>query len=243
MRVDRCFAFLDLCGFSGYTDANGDEEAVAVLALMRSVVRRAAERRGVRVTKWLGDGVMLSCIDQDALTAATLEIRHHLGGASPLAVRGGICRGPVIMFEGDDYVGAAINVAARLCDVAAAGQLLVAAAERQSLPQWASLATLGPVAIAGVARPVVVQELDLWTGDSGRTVIDPVCGLSIPAEAAIAPHDEDDPALRCFCSADCAAHFARVDDHHGPISDIHRVPIDGLTTGVVESPVARRGTR
>ncbi|EHN13092.1 Adenylate cyclase [Patulibacter medicamentivorans] len=238
MRVDRCFAFLDLCGFSSYTDANGDEEAVAVLALMRSVVRRAAERRGVRVTKWLGDGVMLSCIGQDALVAATLEIRHHLSGASPLAVRGGICSGPVIMFEGDDYVGAAINVAARLCDVAAAGQLLMAAGERAALPHWAGLSMLGPVAIAGVARPVLVQELDLRTGDDGRTVVDPVCGLSIPAESAVAPHDETDPALRCFCSADCAAHFVRVDDHRGPISDIHRAPLGDIA--VVESPIARR---
>src|SRR5213596_2113200 len=54
VRVERTFAFLDLCGFTAYTDAEGDDAAVTVLSTLRALVRDRAAERGVRVTKWLG---------------------------------------------------------------------------------------------------------------------------------------------------------------------------------------------
>ena len=60
MRVERCFAFVDLSGFTAFTEHYGDEQTVVVLASFRTRVREVAARRGVRVTKWLGDGAMLS---------------------------------------------------------------------------------------------------------------------------------------------------------------------------------------
>ena len=35
-----------------------------------------------------------------------------------------MARGPVILFEGDDYIGTAVNLAARLCDIAAPHEVL-----------------------------------------------------------------------------------------------------------------------
>lgn len=209
MRVDRCFAFLDLCGFSTYTESNGDEEAVSVLAMMRSVVRRAAERRGVRVIKWLGDGVMLSSSTKGTVAAATLEIRHHLGGASPLRVRAGICRGDVIMFEGDDYIGAAVNVASRLCDLADPDQILMAGHPDATVPAWATTELHGPVPVHGLVQPVEVHKVELLRTGGGMPVIDPVCGVPIDASVAIAPEGETSEELRCFCSTDCAEQWGR----------------------------------
>ncbi len=56
MRVERCFAFVDLCGFTAFIEHYGDERTVVVLADFRTRVREIAARRGVRVTKWLGTG-------------------------------------------------------------------------------------------------------------------------------------------------------------------------------------------
>jgi adenylate cyclase len=125
MRVNRTFAFLDLCGFTRYTDVHGDAAAVAALAHLRMVLRGLSERRGVRVTKWLGDGAMLSSVDALSLVACVVEARDELA-ASPLAVRVGVAHGAVIMFEGDDYVGAPVNLAARLCRAAGPGGILAA---------------------------------------------------------------------------------------------------------------------
>jgi adenylate cyclase len=126
VRVERTLAFLDLCGFTAYTQAQGDDAAVAVLARLRAVVRAATEQRGVRITRWLGDGVMLVGADARAVVVCVSDVVADMLATGPLPIRGGIARGPVIMFEGDDYIGAAVNLAARLCDTAAPGEVLVA---------------------------------------------------------------------------------------------------------------------
>lgn len=127
MRVSRSFVFLDLCGFTAYTESRGDREAVAIVALLRSTLRTSAERHGVRVTKWLGDGAMLSGLDPRHVAACAVEARDALAAQSPLPLRGGLAEGTVIMFEGDDYIGAAVNTAARLAAAAGPNQLLAAA--------------------------------------------------------------------------------------------------------------------
>src|SRR6266511_2001578 len=78
MRVRRYFAFVDLCGFTRFTELHGDEEAVAVLTGFRTLVRDVASEHGVRVGKWLGDGAMFVSTDGPALTTALIELdRRH----------------------------------------------------------------------------------------------------------------------------------------------------------------------
>jgi adenylate cyclase len=159
MRVHRTFAFLDLCGFTAYTDARGDEAAVAVLATLRALVRDQAAERGVRVTKWLGDGVMLSGTEADAVLRCCVEVRDRVASISPLPLRGGIAGGPVIMFEGDDYVGAPVNVAARLCQEARPNQLLAAASVAEAHEHVLVARSLPDVRVDGLLAPVAVREL------------------------------------------------------------------------------------
>ena len=47
MRVERSFAFVDLCGFTRFTDLHGDEEAVGVLTRFRTAVREIASDHAV----------------------------------------------------------------------------------------------------------------------------------------------------------------------------------------------------
>jgi class 3 adenylate cyclase len=159
MRVVRCFAFLDLCGFTAYTEARGDGEAVAVLAALRATLRAAAERHGVRVTKWLGDGAMLSGIDPSAVVACVVEVHQEFAQHSPLPLRGGISEGPVIMFEGDDYIGAAVNFAARLCDVACADQLLIESDTATRVPPYLEVRPVPGVALDGFDGVAEVLEV------------------------------------------------------------------------------------
>lgn len=125
-RVLRSFAFLDLCGFTAYIDARGDEDAVQALSAMRAAIRSAAEEHGVRVAKWLGDGAMLVGVEHGPLTQCALAIQAEMPAGPSPPLRGGVCTGQVLLFEGDDYVGRAVNIAARLCAAAAPGQILVA---------------------------------------------------------------------------------------------------------------------
>src|SRR5438309_9655187 len=78
MRVERTFAFIDLCGFTAFTEAEGDERAVALLGDFRACVRQVSSDHGVRVAKWLGDGAMFVAVDdQSRLVDAVLEVERH----------------------------------------------------------------------------------------------------------------------------------------------------------------------
>jgi adenylate cyclase len=66
----------------------------------------------------------------------------------------------VIMFEGDDYIGAAVNRAARLCQVARPGQILVTSDTAAAAPDGVSCRELPAVWAPGLPQPVDVCELE-----------------------------------------------------------------------------------
>ena len=157
-RVRRTFAFIDLCGFTDFVDDHGDDGAVHELQVLRAVVREITPLFGVRVEKWLGDGVMLVGVDPEPVVGAVLAIERRHARAAQLSLRGGVACGAVILLEGDDYVGRAVNLASRLCDVAAPGQL-IAARDGLELPDWAVAEEHAPVTVKGMAGEVDVVAL------------------------------------------------------------------------------------
>lgn len=157
-RVHRTFAFIDLCGFTDFVDDHGDDGAVQELQNLRAAVREVTPLFGVRVEKWLGDGLMLVGVDSEPLVGAALAIEQRHCRAGRLELRGGIASGAVILLEGDDYVGRAVNLASRLCDIAGPGQLL-AATDDLDLPEWVAAATQDPVVVKGMADEVTVVAL------------------------------------------------------------------------------------
>lgn len=202
VRVERAFAFVDLCGFTAFTDRHGDEQVVLVLAELRTALREAAARRGVRVVKWLGDGAMLSSTMIDALAALAVEIDERMKTAIPsLAIRAGLAFGPVIMFEGDDYIGRSVNLAARLCDRAQPHQILATTHVAAHSPSWIAAEPAGVTTIPGLQDPVDLCRLSL--ASDGDHIRDPVCGLSIPTVHARSRLDE-----MSFCSEACASSWA-----------------------------------
>ena len=69
-----------------------------------------------------------------------------------------MARGPVILFEGDDYIGTAVNLAARLCDIAAPHEVLATPSITQ-IPEGVVAEPGGPVKIAGFPRRIPVIRL------------------------------------------------------------------------------------
>jgi adenylate cyclase len=157
LTVERSFAFVDICGFTSYCERYGEHRALELLIEFRQITRAVVARRGVRVAKWLGDGVMIVSLEAPILAAACAEIglRCGIGGVDTHA---GIATGPVLLLEGDDYVGRTVNLAARLCDAADLGEVL-AAGELQGLPAWFEPSEIRRVEVAGVSEPVRVEVL------------------------------------------------------------------------------------
>jgi adenylate cyclase len=161
MRVERHFAFVDLCDFTRYTDRNGDEKSVAVLTGFRAAARETCSDHGVRVAKWLGDGAMFVSTEAPRLVSCILALRRRTDELEvALPLRAGIAGGDVILFEGDDYIGGPVNLAARLCDVALPHEVLACADLVAYLPPGAAARPMGTREIAGFADAVDVVRVE-----------------------------------------------------------------------------------
>ena len=186
-RVTRTFAFIDLCGFTDFCDSYGDDAAVGELVKLRASVRAAAPLFGVRVDKWLGDGVMLVGVDVEPIVAAVVAICNQIGEVGELPMRAGIASGPVIILEGDDYVGKAVNTAARLCDRAGAGAIL-AATDGLVLPEWVEAEGRPPLRVRGLAEPVQIVSLSTIDGASPHaTALAPAAAIMSVVDGLVRP--------------------------------------------------------
>jgi adenylate cyclase len=160
MRVPRTFVFVDLSGFTNYTAEHGDDAAAKILSTFRAITREVASERGVRIAKWLGDGCMIVAIDQVEGVAAALELENRMRPAcDPLTLRVGVASGYALLFEGDDYIGWAVNLAARLCDASGPFEVLLPADQLDVLPEGVTAHDHPPVELRGFPEPVEVVEL------------------------------------------------------------------------------------
>ncbi len=178
--------FCDLSGSTAFAE-QADEETV--FEMMRSyfdVARDALERHGGTVEKFIGDAVVgmfgvPEAHEDDALRAcrAALEIQERIGEVnagllerfgSAVAVRIGVNTGEVVagdaarqeMFAGANMVvlGDAVNVAARLEQAAAPGEVLVGDATYRLVRDAVTAASVPPIDAKGKSEPLVAYRLD-----------------------------------------------------------------------------------
>lgn len=167
MRFPRTFIFVDLSGFTNYIEINGDEAAAELLARFRASARAVGSHHGVRIDKYLGDGLMAVAVEAPIGIIFALELQHHaVSSCAPLALRIGIASGDTMLFEGQDYIGSAPNLAARLCDAAGGIGTLIPAEQARDLPKGIIAHARGPITLPGFPLPINVVSL------SGQPVID-----------------------------------------------------------------------
>ena len=78
---------------------------------------------------------------------------------APLSLRAGLATGPVILFEGDDYIGSIVNLASRLADMAEPGQLLAPKDFVSALMVNTEVISIGPVTVKSFPEPIEVVAL------------------------------------------------------------------------------------
>lgn len=157
LSITRTFCFADLCGFTAYTRSHGPHEAVAMLGDFRRITRSVAAKRGVRVAKWLGDGAMLVSTSAAAALSLGAHLIHYFASRG-VQIRVGAASGEALLFEGDDYVGEPVNLAAKLCAAAPAGEMYTVT-DILSLPDWVTCIGDVTVRIRGVGPVSNVHRL------------------------------------------------------------------------------------
>jgi adenylate cyclase len=159
MQTTPAICFLDIAGFTDLVEHEGDEAAAALAARLEPLVTRSAERHGGKVVKWLGDGVMLHFGRAEGAVSAALDMLEAVTDANLPPAHVGIHAGPVV-FQGGDYFGRTVNLAARILDQARAGQTLVSDDVAASIDRDGLVVeSIGPVELKGVARPVRLHRV------------------------------------------------------------------------------------
>ena len=130
----RTILFTDLEGSTGLTQRLGDARAMEVLRLHDKIVREAITTRGGSEVKHTGDGVMASYRSVSGGIQSAIDMQRHLAEAGDASgalarVRVGVSAGEPVT-ERDDLFGAAVQLAARLCQKAEPGTILVSSGVR-----------------------------------------------------------------------------------------------------------------
>ena len=214
-HAERTFCFVDLAGFTALTEAHGDSDAVALLDQFL-VITRQALAPGDELVKTIGDAVMLaSPAPEPALLALNrLMDACHSRKDFPLP-RAGAHHGSAVIRDGD-YLGGAVNLAARVAGQAGGSQLLVTSVVAQVARQLTmEVVALGPHRLRNVSEPIDLFEIRVWPGAASHTV-DPVCRMNIDREraAGFLRHNDRD---HWFCSLACVAMFAADPDLYAPL--------------------------
>ena len=164
--------FADVAGWSRLIEQNDVETLRAWKALRVGVIEpKIAEHRG-RLLEVAGDAVLIEFPSAVAAVAWALDLQRSLAhpepdeGASVLALRFGVNVEDVIVDE-DKLIGDGVNIAARIHQLAAPGEIVVTAAVHDYV--WnkmpATFVDLGERELKNITRPIRIYRVEL-TGTS-----------------------------------------------------------------------------
>jgi class 3 adenylate cyclase len=126
----RAFLIADIRGYTAFTREHGDQAAAQLARAFADLARDAVEARSGTVIELRGDEALAVFPSSSQAIRAALELQavcHEETAADPtlpLPVGIGIDAGDAVPVEGG-FRGVALNMAARLCSKAAAGEVLV----------------------------------------------------------------------------------------------------------------------
>lgn len=212
--------FADLAGSTQLYERVGDAAAFRLVDRCLQLMRSEIERRGGRVVKHTGDGLMAVFTDPNPAAETALRIHQAvrelpLSSGQKVAVRLGFHTGPVVESDNDVF-GDTVNIAARLLDLASPGRAMTSAETAYQLePEWRTLLhPLKPRTLRGVSRLTNPFEL-VCESPGDLTVVQ-----SVNFEA------EEKPELRLYLGAQTL-----VLDERNPSVRLGRDPSSDLCVG------------
>ncbi len=164
--------FTDLVGSAALFDRHGDEAADALRQAHFTSLRAAVLAHGGREIKSAGDGLMVAFTSAtDAVRCAIDMQRATTGAVGGLAVRIGLDAGEPLA-EGEDFYGTPVIVASRLCDAAAAGEVLASEVVRRvaGARVTALMRPAGAMRFKGLSEPVSVASVH-WREDEDEQAV------------------------------------------------------------------------
>lgn len=179
--------FVDLVGWTTFSDGRDPEEARAVLSDYFDLCTEVVARYGGTVEKFIGDAVMAMWgapvareDDAERAVRAALEILSAVSGLADgqIKARAGVCTGEasvLLQAQGQGMVaGDSVNTASRLQSIADPGTVLVDDTTRGVTNLSIAYEAAGEVALKGKDQPVVVWRASRVIGSIGGRKADPL---------------------------------------------------------------------
>jgi adenylate cyclase len=153
--------FADLRGYSQWALEAGDETSVDMLRNADAVLTESVEAHEGQVVKRLGDGTMAIFPDPeralDAAFDAISEVRALSADGYRPVLRAGVHVGTPQRI-GDDFIGVDVNIAARLCEAAPGGEVLISEAVREHFADNGFSAEPADVRLRGVPSSLSIYR-------------------------------------------------------------------------------------
>jgi len=169
MRRERTVLFMDIRGFTRWSESRTPEEVVTMLNRYYDAVEAVVHKHGVIKFKFSADEAMVVFPDAERAATAALELRSRMAAllsAHDLGAGMGLHTGPLV--EGllgstdlkfYDVIGDTVNTAKRIESSAAKVEALVSDATRHALGDKFAFAEPRQIAAKGKDAPVTVYPL------------------------------------------------------------------------------------
>ena len=163
--------FTDIVGSTNMTQTLGDQGAQTVVRTHNTIVREALSLHSGKEIKHTGDGIMASFASGSEAIRATIDIQKDIlehikeDPEFPLKVRIGLNTGELIMEE-NDLFGTTVQLSARICDKADAGEIFVSGATK-AICQGSNeffFTEHGEVELKGFKEPISLFKV-IWKED------------------------------------------------------------------------------
>jgi adenylate cyclase len=188
-RREITAVFLDLRGFTAFTDRADPEEVLELLRAYHATLGRTVDEYGGTLEHFAGDGVMIFFNDpfpvdrpaeravqmalalQEAfgpISAAWDRLGHQVGLGIGIA-QGEATLGVIGFEQRWEYaaIGNVPNLAARLCGMAKAGEIMLDAQTEHAVAHLAETDPIGPDSLRGFQQPVPAFKLRSLRSSAG----------------------------------------------------------------------------
>jgi adenylate cyclase len=151
-RIQMAFCFVDLTGFTRFTEEEGDEEALDLVERFVETVEATLPAEAV-IVKTIGDEVMI--VSRDPISLTEWAIGFLALFAERPRPRVGLHWGRAVYRDGD-YFGGDVNLAHRIVNRALGGEVLVTASVADAIGPsgYLEFDPIGEVELPGFPAPV-----------------------------------------------------------------------------------------
>jgi class 3 adenylate cyclase len=159
--------FTDMVGSTEHTQTHGDEAQYELVKTHNAIVRQALGDNSGREIKHTGDGIMAAFTSAFDGVVCAIQIQRAIATHNtqrpelPIGLRIGLNAGEPIK-EGADLFGSTVQLAARVCAQAEAGQIVISyIVQGLCAARNLSFANLGARELKGFKEPVEIYRV-LW---------------------------------------------------------------------------------